>query len=656
MDNTNPSQITNQADSQISQDVDTIISSLPIEVQDLLSQGIWEDRVRDASLKYGLSNEQTEVLIDDVLFVLIGVDKPEELPDRIKADLGVSSLLTEQIVDELERRVFDYAVKFIDEKTTSQFENQVAPEKPTANTLSGTLSSTLSSTSPSTSPYPDNLPTEISVPKYATEITKTPPNNTLKTISPIPTLTYQNTSFIKQKPKTQEKSFAGRYARLMSISEEEYWNHYEELPEILKLIFVSNELSAELDDIARTNRLNEEQTKSLVLLMGDIILDVQKEEDQDNLIQKYLGVDSYVSKKLSFGLKNRITENVEGLYKKIQSNIEREGWEKKQQIQKEAQKPFIPPIPDKQPVQEAKTEVKPEPKKEVPVFTPPPKPTPPNPPVNTLGSSPGSLTAQTPKSPPNREIRFRPAGGNEIQVTTQVNTIETSATPAYNTEPKVQIPELEVEVKPRITLTEEELRRPLGQGSGSRPFGSLSNSLETIEEKLQEKARDMLSKERANIVFGQKENLKQNNPNANSWQPASPDKITNNINDQVYKMNERSLDKDYWPQNDTPERSSSAPVNIEMDKPAFPKKFNATFNDPLKDLQKDPRQDLQTINNSTPSNIRNMSQEKPGLRYTPQGEKYVNERLTNSTTTQIERVQTSPIAHEYVVDPYREPV
>jgi len=95
------------------------IKNLPENKRKFILGGVWKERTDEIASKYSLSESQTENLVNSVLLVLIGLEKPENFLESIIAELGISRLLAEQIMEDLEVRVFEYAVKSM-EKTLKQ--------------------------------------------------------------------------------------------------------------------------------------------------------------------------------------------------------------------------------------------------------------------------------------------------------------------------------------------------------------------------------------------------------------------------------------------------------------------------------------------------------------------------------------------------------
>jgi hypothetical protein len=94
--------------------IDEYIKNIPKAVQNIIYDGIWENKTIEIGKKYGLNDNQIDVLTNYVVLVLIGLEKPENFLEKIISDLNISKLLAEQIVEDLENRVFEYALKQIE--------------------------------------------------------------------------------------------------------------------------------------------------------------------------------------------------------------------------------------------------------------------------------------------------------------------------------------------------------------------------------------------------------------------------------------------------------------------------------------------------------------------------------------------------------------
>ncbi|KND47992.1 MAG: hypothetical protein AB201_00095 [Parcubacteria bacterium C7867-006] len=87
------------------------IESLPDNIKGVISNPNIESRIREISTKYSLNAEQGESLIDIVMLVLAGIENPDTLIENIMSDLSVSEIVAEQIINDLDGRVFEYAIK-----------------------------------------------------------------------------------------------------------------------------------------------------------------------------------------------------------------------------------------------------------------------------------------------------------------------------------------------------------------------------------------------------------------------------------------------------------------------------------------------------------------------------------------------------------------
>jgi hypothetical protein len=110
------------------------VKTLPKEVQNLIFNGLWEQRITEIAKKYSLTQLQTDTLIDEVLLILIGLEAPGILVDTLMQELNISRLLAEQITNDLEIRVFEYALNFIQDKQKKSvpITQPLAPPKPPA--------------------------------------------------------------------------------------------------------------------------------------------------------------------------------------------------------------------------------------------------------------------------------------------------------------------------------------------------------------------------------------------------------------------------------------------------------------------------------------------------------------------------------------------
>src|SRR3989344_75148 len=103
------------------------VKNLPQVVQDFVYDGVWEERTAEIAKKYSLGPGQTDTLINNVLFVLIGLDTPDTFTNLMTSELGISKLLASQIIEELETRVFEYVLNTV-ESQKLKVESKSKPE------------------------------------------------------------------------------------------------------------------------------------------------------------------------------------------------------------------------------------------------------------------------------------------------------------------------------------------------------------------------------------------------------------------------------------------------------------------------------------------------------------------------------------------------
>ena len=93
-----------------------IIQKQSIETQSVLSDQAWQDRTKEIATKYSLNPVQTENLTDEVLKVLLDRQNKTNFAESLTTSLGISKLLSGQISEDSEVRVFDYVRKTIENK------------------------------------------------------------------------------------------------------------------------------------------------------------------------------------------------------------------------------------------------------------------------------------------------------------------------------------------------------------------------------------------------------------------------------------------------------------------------------------------------------------------------------------------------------------
>ena len=115
-------------DKKIQNQTQEQMKKLPQNVQDFVLNGAWEERTGEIAQKYSLNPIQTDALANTVVLVLVGLELPDTFLDTIIADVGISRLLAEQIMNDLETRVFEYAISQIGSKSKTEKAKPVVTE------------------------------------------------------------------------------------------------------------------------------------------------------------------------------------------------------------------------------------------------------------------------------------------------------------------------------------------------------------------------------------------------------------------------------------------------------------------------------------------------------------------------------------------------
>lgn len=97
---------------------DTYFETLPQSVQEIAFDESTMARIKEIAKKYQLDPAQTESLGNLSSLVITGVITEDELVSVISEDLVVSNLISEQIKEDLENRVFEYAFNYIEKKSS----------------------------------------------------------------------------------------------------------------------------------------------------------------------------------------------------------------------------------------------------------------------------------------------------------------------------------------------------------------------------------------------------------------------------------------------------------------------------------------------------------------------------------------------------------
>ncbi len=184
-------------------DIEKYLKTLPKEVQDFLAEGVWEERTIEIGKKYGLNETQIDDLVNAVVLLLTGIEKPDKFLDTIVSSLAISKLLAEQIMNDLDNRVFDYALKQTTKKEQKPIYNpvqsvEVKPKMPDVKPVTPMPKTVLEPKVPEVKPQ--NLP--MVEPGEKVHINKPPV--TVSSESSGPKITYKPVSAVKEEPKVPE--------------------------------------------------------------------------------------------------------------------------------------------------------------------------------------------------------------------------------------------------------------------------------------------------------------------------------------------------------------------------------------------------------------------------------------------------------------------
>ncbi len=101
-------------DEQTLKQMPEYVQKLPKEVRDFVFDGVWESRTTEIATKYSLNESQTDTFINKVLYILIGLENPDDFLNSTISELNISRLLATQMMEEIEKRVFEYAINEIE--------------------------------------------------------------------------------------------------------------------------------------------------------------------------------------------------------------------------------------------------------------------------------------------------------------------------------------------------------------------------------------------------------------------------------------------------------------------------------------------------------------------------------------------------------------
>lgn len=93
------------------------------DVKHIITSSEWLRRIKEIGQKYSLTEAQIDALGYEVLFTFLNIQSADLLNETVEEELEVSSILAEQIVGEIEERIFAWAMKKLEQKNHAESEN-----------------------------------------------------------------------------------------------------------------------------------------------------------------------------------------------------------------------------------------------------------------------------------------------------------------------------------------------------------------------------------------------------------------------------------------------------------------------------------------------------------------------------------------------------
>lgn len=95
--------------------INEYLQELPEKTRSVILSSRWQSTANQIAKKYSLTNEQTEILIQQIWIFLIGGGDIENMTNELKDELGLSQLLAGEIYTEIEERIFKTIINKLNE-------------------------------------------------------------------------------------------------------------------------------------------------------------------------------------------------------------------------------------------------------------------------------------------------------------------------------------------------------------------------------------------------------------------------------------------------------------------------------------------------------------------------------------------------------------
>lgn len=96
--------------------INEYLGELPEETRKVLVSSRWQTVASQIAKKYSLSENQTEGMIREIWIVLIGGGDIEKFEESLREELSVSNLLSTELTEEIENKIFKPIIEKLSEK------------------------------------------------------------------------------------------------------------------------------------------------------------------------------------------------------------------------------------------------------------------------------------------------------------------------------------------------------------------------------------------------------------------------------------------------------------------------------------------------------------------------------------------------------------
>lgn len=102
----------------------TFLKQGPQSTQKAVLSNKWIEKVQEISVKYSLPEEGKKILVSEILLILMNLEEKEGLTNTLEHDLGISTILAEQLTEEVSNRILK-----LNEKEIANKKETVQPQR-----------------------------------------------------------------------------------------------------------------------------------------------------------------------------------------------------------------------------------------------------------------------------------------------------------------------------------------------------------------------------------------------------------------------------------------------------------------------------------------------------------------------------------------------